>query len=139
MKVKVFKESFKKPANKIVKESVEDDIKKLQSDSEQTIARAEDYWKNEVYFQLENIEDLSQDERILNASEEQIEAMASDIAKEILDDEHLWGEINDTIEYYIYHHDYMLGAKKKEPVKESESPEEKRTGHTEGKRLPELK
>lgn len=134
---KIFKESFTKPVKKIVKESTEDDIKKLQSDSEQTIARAEDYWKNEVYFQLENIEDLSQDERILNASEEQIKEMAERIANKIINDDQLWGEINSAIEHYIYHDEYMLGAQKKESV--NESPEEKRTGHTEGNRLPELK
>ena len=68
----------------------------------------QDYWENEVYSLIENMEDLSQDERILEATEKQIKEMAKRIAKQILDDEQLWYEINNTIEYYIYHDDFML-------------------------------
>lgn len=109
-------EMYKKHCGKGIKEDWEDD--------EASIQRAKDYWANEVYFQLENIEDLPQDERILNASEEQIKEMANDIAQEIIDDEHLWGEINETIEWYIYHHDYMLANRKDESLNESDCKEE---------------
>lgn len=79
------------------------------------------YWANEVKYQLENIEDLSQDERILNASEETINEMANRIAEKLLDDDHMWNEINDSIEWYIYHDEYMLENRKDESLNESDT------------------
>lgn len=113
-------EMYRKHCGKEVKEDIEDAIE----DDKASIQRAKDYWANEVYFQLENIEDLSQDERILNASEEQIKEMANRIADKLINDDYLWGEINDRIEEYIYQDEYMLANRKDESLNESDCKEE---------------
>ena len=94
---KLFKGSFAKPEKK-----VNEEVK-----SETNLPRAEDYWANEVYFQIENIEDLTTDERILNATEEQIKDLAKRVANKILNDDQVWDLINTAIEHYIYYDDFI--------------------------------
>ena len=149
MEKKIFKESFVKPMiKKALKEENENDLKdivtKASIEWSEDSARADAYWKNEVLFQIDAVEDLSTDERIVKASEEEIEALAERVAERILNDDRVWEEVNSAIEWYIYHDDFMLGAEnksescEKRPLKEAE-PEIKRTGHTEGNKLPDLK
>ena len=96
-------------------------VKKAEAEWATDMQRAKDYWMNEVYFQIENTEDLSKDERILKASEEDIKAMAERISELILNDDHVWGEINDAIEYYIYHDEFMLDEDLKESAYDKDS------------------
>ena len=132
MKYSVFKESFVKPEKRLKEETEW----KSQPDS------AVNYWKNEVLFQIENMEDRTKDERILKASQQDLNDLATRIAEKILNDDQVWAEVNEAILDYIKRDEFMKGAEMKEEscnkVNEA-SKEEKRTGHTEGNRLPELK
>ena len=92
--------------------------------AEANIQRADDYWANEVLYQIEAIEDLSKDERILKASDEELKELAKRVAEKILNDDQVWGEINDAIEWYIYHDEYMLANRKDESLNESDLKEE---------------
>ena len=103
MEKKIFKESFVKPMiKKALKEENENDLKdivtKASIEWSEDSARADAYWKNEVLFQIDAVEDLSTDERIVKASEEEIEALAERVAERILSDDRVWEEVNSAIE-----------------------------------------
>lgn len=146
---KLFKGSFTKPEKRIKEDTsdLKDVVSKANAEWKEISDRAHDYWANEVDFQIQNMEDLTKDERIVNASQQDINDMCSRIAEKILNDDSVWQVINEAIEHYIYHDEFMLGAEKKgeegktetESLKEAPEEEHKRTGHTEGNRLPELK
>ena len=102
---------------KHVKEAV-DDKNATDSEVDTVVDKARAYWANEVKFQLENLEDLSKDERILKASEEQIEDMANRIADKIINDDNIWDIINTAIKEYILKDEYMVGAEMKNVTKE---------------------
>lgn len=143
MKYSVFKESFAKPVKKLKEETPEfkDTVKKAETEWKPQLDSAVNYWKNEVLFQIENMEDRTKDERILKASQQDLNDLATRIAEKILNDDQVWAEVNEAILDYIEKDEFMKGAEMKEEAcnKVNEAPEEKRTGHTEGNRLPELK
>ena len=125
-KSNIFKETFAKPvldkkhpaANPVEEDSgFKDNVTKANAEWKEISDRAHDYWANEVDFQINNIEDLTKDERIVNASQQDINDMCSRIAEKILNDDRVWEEINNAIEYYIYHDEFMLGAEMKESCK----------------------
>lgn len=68
-----------------------------------------EYWESIVKNYINNVEDLSEDERIVKATDKQVDEMAKRISDKIISDEEVWRVINESIEYYIYHDDYMLG------------------------------
>lgn len=79
--------------------------------------KAVEYWVNEVMFQLEENDDLATDERIVNASEKELKELAERVAHEIIyNSDNLWGNINETIEWCIYHDDFMEGNSKDESM-----------------------
>lgn len=93
--------------------------------------KAVKYWVNEVMFQLEENDDLATDERIVNASEQELKELAERVANEILyNSDNLWGNINETIEWCIYHDDFMKGNSKDESLKESNGTELDSLGET---------
>lgn len=102
---------------KHVKEAV-DDKNATDTEVDTVVDKARAYWANEVKFQLENLEDLSKDERILKASEEQIEDMANRIADKIINDDNIWDTVNTAIKEYILKDEYMAGAEMKNVAKE---------------------
>lgn len=56
------------------------------------------YWFNEVMFQIENLDNTYFDELGLNKlSDAELEGIGEDIARDIMDDDYMWGEINDRI------------------------------------------
>ncbi len=140
---KLFKGSFVKPEKKLKEETPEfkDTVKKAETEWKPQLDNAVNYWKNEVLFQIENMEDRTKDERILKATQQDLNDLATRIAEKILNDDQVWAEVNEAILDYIKKDEFMQGADFKEDCnKVNEAPEEdKRTGHTEGNRLPELK
>lgn len=118
---KIFKESFAKPIKKIIKES-EDVVKKAEKEWSTDIQRADDYWANEVLFQADSL------------GIELKDGLEREIADKILNDDYIWEQINSKIQELI---EEMNESCKK--VSEAAGEQEKRTGHTEGNRLPELK
>ena len=60
------------------------------------------YWRREVDYYINNMEDLSEDEKILKMSDEEVDDIASLVADDILEDSDiLWGNINDRIEELV--------------------------------------
>ena len=96
-------------------EDLKSDVKKIEDEKKDTFDKAIDYWANEVRFQLENMEDLSKDERILKASEEELDEMAKRIAEKVLNDDNIWDVVNSAIDEYIVNDDFMKSAEIKKP------------------------
>ena len=81
--------------------------------NDELTAREEAYFKDLVLDYINNMEDLTEDERIVNASDKEIDELAERVISKVITDPEIWNAINDSIEYYIYHDQKMIDASKK--------------------------
>lgn len=82
--------------------------------------KVHNYWSEVIEDYINRVEDLTTDERIVKASQQDINDLCTRVAEEIMNDNSLWKEIDDAIEWHIYHDDFMLNQ-----LKESKKEEEK--------------
>ena len=60
------------------------------------------YWRREVSYYINNMEDLSKDERILKMTDAEVDDLASEVADDILENsDYTWEKINDRIDELV--------------------------------------